>query len=72
MSDKLRLTTQEEAALLSITTNEWLSGPSGFMFSDVQRIAQLAVMEFLANEQGLTIYPAVLEAIEQQEKDNDG
>jgi hypothetical protein len=67
---KLRLATQEEAALLSITTKEWIEdGPSGFMFGSTRQVAQLAVMEFLANEQGLTIYPAVLEA--QENKDGE-
>ena len=66
---KLRLATQEEAALLSITTKEWIeNGPSGFMFSSSKQIAQLAVMEFLANEQGLSIYPAVIEAQEQEDE----
>ena len=62
MANKLRLATEEEGNLLLIAANNWLSnGPSGFMFSDAKTIAKCAVMEYLANEQGLTIYPSVIE-----------
>jgi hypothetical protein len=36
------------------------------MFSDAKTIAKVAVMEYLANEQGLTIYPSVLENYEKK------
>jgi hypothetical protein len=62
MADTLRLVTEEEGNLLLIAANNWLqNGPSGFMFGDVKTVAKYAVMEYLANEQGLTIYPSVLE-----------
>lgn len=67
MADKLRLVTEEEGQLLLIAANNWLSnGPSGFMFSSSQSIAKYAVMEYLANEQGLTCYPSVLENFEKK------
>ena len=67
MTDKLRLVTEEEGNLLLIAANNRLSnGPSGFMFSDAKTIAKVAVMEYLANEQGLTIYPSVLENYEKK------
>lgn len=69
MSKKLRLVTEEEGNLLAITANEWIAGPSGFMFSSTKSVAKYAVMEFLANEAGLTIYPVV---IENQEKAENG
>lgn len=67
MSKKLRLVTEEEGKLLAITAGEWISGPSGFMFSSTKTVAKYAVMEFLANEAGLTIYPVVVENQERGE-----
>ena len=65
MANKLRVVTEEEGDLLLLAANNWLqNGPSGFMFSDAKTIAKCAVMEYLANEQGLTIYPSVLEHYE--------
>ena len=63
---KLRLITKEEGELLAITANEWLAGPSGYMFSSSKGVAKYAVMEFLANEAGLTMYPNVIEKQEQE------
>ena len=68
MADRLRLVTNEESVELADKTNAWLAGPSAFMFSSARSTAQLAIMEYLANERGATIYPAVIAA---QEKDDD-
>ena len=68
MADKLRLVTEEEGTLLTLKAKEWIeTGPGAFMFCNARAVAQLAIMEFLANEQGLSIYPAV---IERQEKED--
>ena len=66
---KLRLVTKEEGEILAITANEWIAGPSGFMFSSTKSVAKYAVMEFLANEAGLTMYPCVIENQEKSASD---
>ena len=67
MANKFRLVTEEEGQLLLLAANNWLeNGPSGFMFSSSKGIAKYAVMEYLANEQGLTLYQSVVDEYERK------
>jgi hypothetical protein len=61
MIPTLKLATDEQADKFIATAAAWLATTRGH-FADVSRIARISVAEFLANQEGLTLYSSRGEA----------
>lgn len=55
-----RVATKEECAAIVAQAKEWLeTSPAGMMFNDCKSATKSSVAEFIANQQGLTVYQNV-------------
>lgn len=70
---KLTLVNDEQAKQIRTEVSEWYSNSSGaLMFSDCGSSSRSAIMEFLANRVGLTMYKCVANMENNAEKSENG